>query len=77
MILFVTLCVMFIYSWQLALITLASVPLFLIIYAGFNRLNRKYQRRIMESNAELESQLVESINAISTIKRFGVEDLQM
>ena len=41
---------------------------------GFNRLNRKYQRRIMESNAELESQLVESINSINTIKRFGVED---
>ncbi|ULB33600.1 MULTISPECIES: peptidase domain-containing ABC transporter [Proteiniphilum] len=74
MILFFSLCVMFIYSWQLALITLASAPLFLIIYVGFNRLNRKYQRRIMESNAELESQLVESINSINTIKRFGVED---
>jgi ATP-binding cassette subfamily B protein len=74
MILFFTLCVMFIYSWQLALITLASAPLFLIIYVGFNRLNRKYQRRIMETNAELESQLVESINSINTIKRFGVED---
>jgi len=73
MILFFTLCVMFIYSWQLALITLASAPLFLIIYVGFNRLNRKYQRRIMETNAELESQLVESINSINTIKRFGVE----
>ncbi|HBB01843.1 MAG: peptidase C39 [Bacteroidetes bacterium GWD2_45_23] len=74
MILFFTLCVMFIYSWQLALITLASAPLFFIIYVGFNRLNRKYQRRIMETNAELESQLVESINSINTIKRFGVED---
>ncbi|MEA5127954.1 peptidase domain-containing ABC transporter [Proteiniphilum sp.] len=74
MILFFSLCVMFVYSWQLALITLASAPLFLIIYVGFNRLNRKYQRRIMESNAELESQLVESINSINTIKRFGVED---
>lgn len=74
MILFFTLCVMFVYSWQLALITLASAPLFLGIYVGFNRLNRKYQRRIMESNAELESQLVESINSINTIKRFGVEE---
>ena len=74
MILFFSLCVMFIYSWQLALITLASAPLFLIIYIGFNRLYRKYQRRIMESNAELESQLVESINSINTIKRFGVEE---
>ncbi|MDO5665840.1 MAG: peptidase domain-containing ABC transporter [Bacteroidia bacterium] len=74
MILFFSLCVMFMYSWQLALITLASAPLFLIIYIGFNRLNKKYQRRIMETNAELESQLVESINSINTIKRFGVEE---
>lgn len=74
MILFFSLCVMFVYSWQLALITLASAPLFLIIYMGFNRLNRKYQRRIMETNADLESQLVESINSMNTIKRFGIED---
>ena len=74
MILFFSLVVMFAYSWQLALITMASAPLFLIIYIGFNKLNRKYQRRIMETNADLESQLVESINSINTIKRFGVED---
>lgn len=74
MILFFSLVVMFAYSWQLALITMASAPLFLIIYIGFNKLNRKYQRRIMETNADLESQLVESINSINTIKRFGIED---
>lgn len=28
----------------------------------------------MESSADLESQLVESLNSIATIKRFGVED---
>ena len=28
----------------------------------------------MESNSDLESQLVESVNSISTIKRFGVEE---
>lgn len=74
MILFFSFCLMFIYSWELTLVTLASIPLFLIIYLLFNRLNRKYQRSIMESSADLESQLVESINAISTVKRFGVEE---
>lgn len=73
MILFFSFCLMFIYSWELTLVTLFSIPLFLLIYCLFNRLNRKYQRRIMESSADLESQLVESINAISTVKRFGVE----
>ncbi|MDH6313080.1 ABC-type bacteriocin transporter [Parabacteroides sp. PFB2-10] len=73
MILVFTMCLMVVYSWKLALITLFSAPLFLVIFWAFNRLNRKYQRGIMESSAELESQLVESINSISTIKRFGVE----
>jgi len=74
MILFFSFCLMFIYSWELTLITLISIPLFLIIYWFFNQLNRKYQRGIMESSADLESQLVESINGISTIKRFGIEE---
>lgn len=74
MILFFSVCLMFVYSWKLALVTLLSAPLFFIIYWSFNKLNRKYQRSIMESSAELESQLVESINSISTIKRFGIEE---
>lgn len=74
MILVFSVCLMFVYSWKLALITLVSAPLFYLIYWAFNRLNRKYQRGIMESSADLESQLVESINSITTIKRFGIED---
>lgn len=74
MILVFTVGLMFVYSWELALITLASAPLFVLIFWGFNKLNRKYQRGIMESSAELESQLVESINSIATIKRFGIEE---
>jgi len=74
MILFFSVCLMFVYSWKLALVTLLSAPLFFVIYWSFNKLNRKYQRSIMESSAELESQLVESINSISTIKRFGIEE---
>src|SRR5690606_25886274 len=36
--------------------------------------NRKTQRKVMEHSAELESQLVASINAAGTVKRFGLED---
>ena len=74
LILIFTLCLMFVYSWKLAVITLVAAPLFLIIYWLFNKLNKKYQRKIMESGAELESQLVESLNSVSTIKRFGIEN---
>ena len=73
LILLFTLCLMFVYSWKLAVITLISAPLFLLIYILFNNLNKKYQRKIMESGAELESQLVESLNSVSTIKQFGIE----
>jgi len=73
LILIFTLCLMFVYSWKLAAITLVSAPLFLLIYFLFNQLNKKYQRKIMESGAELESQLVESLNSVSTIKQFGIE----
>lgn len=61
MILIFTVCLMFVYSWKLAVITLASAPLFTLVYVLFNKLNKKYQRQIMESAAELESQLVESL----------------
>ncbi|WP_459188346.1 peptidase domain-containing ABC transporter [Parabacteroides sp. APC149_11_2_Y6] len=74
MILFFSVCLMFVYSWKLALVTLLSAPLFFVIYWLFNKLNRKYQRNIMERSADLEAQLVESIHSISTIKRFGIED---
>lgn len=65
---------MLVYSWKLAFVTMLSTPLFFLIFWGFNRLNRKYQRGIMESSAELESQLVESVHSISTIKCFGLEE---
>lgn len=65
---------MFIYSWKLALIILITIPLYLAIYLIVNRLNKKQERKVMEDSAELESQLVESLNAVKTIKQFGIED---
>ncbi|MBN2649603.1 MAG: peptidase domain-containing ABC transporter [Prolixibacteraceae bacterium] len=65
---------MFVYSWKLALIMVLVVPFYSIIYFIMNRLNRKQERKLMESSAELESQLVESLNSVKTIKQFGIED---
>jgi len=64
---------MFIYSWRIALIMLIVIPLYALIYYIVNKVNKKYQRKIMENAAELESQLVESLNSIATIKKFGLE----
>ena len=73
LILFFTLMLMFVYSWKLALITLTCVPFFVLTYKIANKLNKKLSRNIMERSADLESQLVESVNAVGTIKRFGME----
>lgn len=65
---------MFIYSWKLALVLLAIIPLYIGIYIITNTLNKRYERRVMEDAADLESQLVESLNSVRTIKQFGIED---
>lgn len=65
---------MFVFSWKLALIMLIIIPFYLIIYLTINRLNKKQERKVMEDSADLESQLVESLNSVKTIKQFGIED---
>jgi ABC-type bacteriocin transporter len=64
---------MFFYSARLALVMLGIVPLYGAIYAVTNRVNRRTLRTVMERGADLESQLVESLNSVATIKRFGLE----
>jgi len=64
---------MFSYYWKLALIMAAIIPIYVVIYWVVNRLNKKVERKVMEDAADLESQLVESINSVGTIKRFGLE----
>ncbi|MDP4271630.1 MAG: peptidase domain-containing ABC transporter [Bacteroidota bacterium] len=65
---------MFIYSGKLALIMSAIIPFYLFLYWLTNRLNKKQERKLMENSAELESQLVESITSVKTIKQFGIEN---
>ena len=64
---------MFIYSWKMAIIVSTVVPLYGLIYFITNKLNKKRERKLMEETAELESQLVESLNSVRTIKEFGLE----
>lgn len=65
---------MFTYYWKLALVMLIVLPLYLIIYIIVNRWNKKRERILMENAATLESQLVESLNSMKTIKQFGIEE---
>ncbi len=68
------LSVMFLFYWKLALIMLMSIPVYAFIYLTNDRINAKWQRKMMETGAAFESQLVESIQGIATIRRFGTSD---
>ncbi|MDR2149141.1 MAG: peptidase domain-containing ABC transporter [Tannerella sp.] len=74
LIVFFSFALMFVYSWKLALILLICIPLYVVIYIITDRLNKKRERKLMEQSADLESQLVESLNSVRTIKEFGIED---
>jgi len=67
-------CLMFLYYWKLALVTALIVPFYAFLYWISNRSHRKWQRRLMEDQAALEAQLVESLHAAGTIKRLGLEE---
>jgi ATP-binding cassette, subfamily C, bacteriocin exporter len=72
-ILILAFALMFTYYWKLALVILLIVPFYALIYFITNKLNKKVERKLMENSAELESQLVESLNSVHTIKSFGLE----
>ena len=74
LIIFFSISLMFLYYWKLAMIMLTIIPAYLFLYWIGNRINKKWQRTLMENSADLETQLVESLNAAGTIKRFGLED---
>lgn len=67
---------MFTYYWKLAVIMLLIIPMYFTLYMLYNRVNRVILRKGMEQAAELNAQLVESINTAGTVKRFGLEEYE-
>ncbi|MBE8725006.1 peptidase domain-containing ABC transporter [Flavobacterium hungaricum] len=65
---------MFSYYWKLALVILLAIPFYSLIYFVLNKFNKKVERNIMENAAELQTQLVESITHVRTVKEFGIEE---
>ena len=64
---------MFSYYWKLALVITFIIPFYLVVYSITNWLNKRCERKIMEKSADLESQLVESIGQMRTIKQLNLE----
>jgi ATP-binding cassette subfamily B protein len=72
-IILLSLGLLFLYSVVLGVLVATTIPVYIAIWAVANTRNRLTSRDLMERGAELQSQLVESVSAIGTIKRFGLE----
>lgn len=62
-------------SLKITAIIIVAIPAFVLVYFLFNRTNKRMLRKVMEKTADLESQLVESLNGITTIRYLGLEKL--
>ena len=65
--------VMFIYSWQLTLVTLAVVPLLLVITVMVSPLIRSQIQKRAIANARTQSHLVEVLSSMHTVKAQNIE----
>jgi ABC-type bacteriocin/lantibiotic exporter with double-glycine peptidase domain len=64
---------MFFYSWKLAALSLALIPLNGVIYMASDWRNKRCQRAIMERSADFSSQVVESMHAMPVVRGFQLE----
>ena len=65
--------VMFIYSWLLTLVSLATIPLFVLLAMVASPLIRQQLRVKAERNADTQSYLVEVVSGIQTVKAQNME----
>jgi ATP-binding cassette, subfamily C, bacteriocin exporter len=65
---------MYLYNKELAILIIISLPIYTFIYLILNYFNKKTERKIMVKSALLESQLIESLNSIRTIKIFNLKE---
>ncbi|MDY6781583.1 MAG: peptidase domain-containing ABC transporter [Cyanobacteriota bacterium] len=69
----VYIAVMLIYSWQLTLVALVSIPIFIVLTLILSPTIRSQIRRKAERNSETQSYLVEVMSGIQTVKAQNIE----
>jgi ATP-binding cassette, subfamily B, bacterial HlyB/CyaB len=70
---FVYATLMFVYSWKLALVTLISIPPFLILTFASTPFLKKMSREIFNASNAENSYLIEALNGVRTVKSMSVE----
>jgi ATP-binding cassette subfamily B protein len=71
--LFVYIGLMFWYSWQLALLAMIVIPIFILLAIIATPFLKKVSREIFNAKAIQDSYLIEALTGIGTIKSMGVE----
>jgi HlyB family type I secretion system ABC transporter len=71
--LFVYLGLMLWYSWQMTLMTLIIVPIYLVVAIVATPFLRKISREIFTAKTKEGSYLIEALNGVHTIKSMGLE----
>lgn len=69
---FILMCI---FNWKLAMIMALVLPFFIVLFIASLRISKKWQRKLMVQNAELETQLVENLTTVNTIRQLGLEDI--
>jgi ATP-binding cassette subfamily B protein len=70
---FVYATLMFVYSWKLALVTLISIPPFLILNFASTPFLQKMSREVFNASTKENSYLIEALNGVRTVKSMSVE----
>ena len=65
---------MFSYYWKLGMILFISVPFYYGVYAVSYRLNAISQRRVIESSALFENEMLASIRSVREIRQFNLKE---
>ena len=66
--------VLFVYSWQLALVALAITPAIVVTAYRYSRVSQPVLREVQESLAEVSTVAEESITGVHVVKSFAQED---
>lgn len=64
---------LFTFYWKLAALTLAFIPAYCTIYYIAGRVNKRYNKRIIEASATFDSVTIGAISSIESIKNFSGE----
>jgi ATP-binding cassette, subfamily B, bacterial HlyB/CyaB len=70
---FVYATLMFVYNWRLALVTLISIPPFIILTFAATPFQKRMSREIFNASNAENSYLIEALNGVRTVKSMAVE----